>query len=261
MKSTLCLGWDVGGWHSDHNANSRDAIVIVNADGDLGGMIDKNGKGGLAQRFREVSPSEEHYWSKICAGSGAEDALRSADHLVVAIDTPLGFSKEFIDLIANGTLSSIPQTSAEHPYLFRATERYLARNGSAPLSPIKDMIGSQATKGIHVRLGQTPTVVSPGVWQGQHGHQTITIIEAYPTVARKSADVMARFERLIAQTSGRPFTTSQTFGLDVNDLTDAAMCAIIAWMFAFTPSALAQPTEEVGDEGWIFVPNSIFGHA
>lgn len=261
MKSTLCLGWDVGGWHSDHNANSRDAIVILNGNAELVGMIDKNGKGGLAQRFREVSPAEEHYWSKICAGSGAEDALLSADRLVVAIDTPLGFSKEFIDLIANGNVSSIPQTSAEHPYLFRATERHLARNGSAPLSPIKDMIGSQATKGIHVRLGQTPKVLSPGVWQGQHGHQTITIIEAYPTVARKCADVMNRFSTLVAQAADRPSSTSQTFGLDVNDLTDAAMCAIIAWMFAFTPGELAHPEEGVGEEGWIFVPNSIFGHA
>jgi predicted nuclease with RNAse H fold len=116
------------------------------------------------------------------------------------------------------------------------------------------MIGSQATKGIHVRLGQTPTVVSPGVWQGQHGHQTVTIIEAYPTAARKSEGVMMRFQKLVSEAAVRTINTSQTFGLEVNDLTDATMCAIIAWMFACAPHELEHPIDGVGDEGWIFVP-------
>ncbi len=116
---TCYLGWDVGGWHSDHNSKSRDAIVVLNAGGDVIGMIDKNGRDGLAQRFRTTDPSDTNFWTEICRGSGAEDALRTCTHLVVAIDAALDFSTEFKALLRGERIESISDTSAELPYLYR----------------------------------------------------------------------------------------------------------------------------------------------
>lgn len=243
---TCYLGWDVGGWHSDHNSKSRDAIVVLNADGSLAGMIDKNGRDGLAQRFRTTDPSDPDFWAVICRGSGAEDALRACTHLVIAIDAALDFSSEFKALLRGERAESIPPTSADLPYLYRPTERFLSARGFAPLSPIKDMIGSQATKAIHVRLGQTPQMVRSGVWEGSHGARTVTIIEAYPTVARKSQGAVRHLQRLsLADTSV--------------DLVDAAYCAIMAYQFHVHPALLVHPTEGAYDDGWIWVPKDVLG--
>ena len=32
---TLYIGWDVGGWSCEHNANSRDALVVLDAQRNL----------------------------------------------------------------------------------------------------------------------------------------------------------------------------------------------------------------------------------
>ncbi|MCO6429103.1 hypothetical protein [Nitrosomonas communis] len=44
------------------------------------------------------------------------------------------------------------------------TERLLFGQGLAPLSPVKDMIGSQASKGMHVLARFSRQIASCGVW-------------------------------------------------------------------------------------------------
>ena len=69
--------------------------------------------------------------------------------VTIGIDTPLGFSESFIDLASRLEPATYIGESETNPYLFRSAERFLFRHGIKPLSAIKDMIGSQATKGMH----------------------------------------------------------------------------------------------------------------
>lgn len=55
-----------------------------------------------------------------------------------------------------------------------------------PLSAIKDMIGSQATKGMHVLAKFAPKIERCGVWTDAAG---FTVIEAYPSGCKGSATV------------------------------------------------------------------------
>lgn len=55
----------------------------------------------------------------------------------LAIDTPLGFSKSFIDLITMGLTAPSIGVASENPYLHRQTEHFLFTKGLSPLSPSK----------------------------------------------------------------------------------------------------------------------------
>ena len=58
--------------------------------------------------------------------------------------------------------------------------------------PIKDMIGSQATKGIHTVAKFAPRRPSRGVWADCIG---LTAIEGYPSACKYSATIMALWSR------------------------------------------------------------------
>ncbi len=128
--------------------------------------------------------------------------------------------------------------SQTNPYLFRETERYLFRHGLRPLSAVKDMIGSQATKGMHVLARFAPEVQRCGVWSDGG---TLTAIEAYPSACKTSALVAA--------------LRKDHAPLGHEDKEDALTCALIAWLFACEPHLLEAPDGDIPlDEGWIWVP-------
>ena len=123
-------------------------------------------------------------------------------------------------------------------HLFRQTERYLFEHGLKPLSAIKDMIGSQATKGMHVLAKFAPIVKSCGVWTDG---VALTAIEAYPSACKKSAIIK------------KLRSGYQALGHD--DGEDALTCALLAYLFAEQREALAAPGPSVRvREGWIWVP-------
>ena len=99
----------------------------------------------------------------------------------------MGFSDAFTRLVSRQDHAGEVGSSATNPYLFRHTERYLFEHGLKPLSAIKDMIGSQATKGMHVLARFTPKVQRCGVWTDGAG---LTAIEAYPSACKGSAMIM-----------------------------------------------------------------------
>ena len=66
-------------------------------------------------------------------------------------------------------------------------ERYLFEQSLSPPA-IKDMIGSQATKGIHVLARFAPKVVECGVWSDR---SNLTAIEAYPSACKRSETIQA----------------------------------------------------------------------
>ncbi|BAN49352.1 hypothetical protein [Metapseudomonas resinovorans] len=161
--------------------------------------------------------------------------------VVLAIDTPLAFSSAFIELLVQGRAVTSIEGSASNPYLFRHTERFLFERGISPLSAVKDMIGSQATKGIHVLARFAPHIEACGIWSDLG---RLRAIEAYPSACKKSS-TMATLQREYPEIGA----------LEHADQRDALTCALLAWLFHYRPGDLAQPGPEAPlREGWIFVP-------
>lgn len=238
QASAFYVGWDVGGWNCDRNANSRDAIVIL--DSGLA-VVGKPWRGNLRTNINEAVTADE--W--IGALFALCDAHRpdGGAQVTLAIDTPLGFSEAFVRLVTGLEYTEPVGSSETNPYLFRQTEHTLFQRGLKPLSAIKDMIGSQATKGMHVLAKFAPRSAGCGAWTDG---TALTAIEAYPSGCKKSATI----ERL----------RSRYAPLGHDDNEDALTCALIGYLYAEQREALADPPETVpASEGWIWVPRDAVG--
>jgi len=233
----LFIGWDVGGWNCDRNGLSRDALVILNGSNSL---LGKPWRGNLREALNRPSSTRE--WIStlfhLCGASEPQDGVP----VTLAIATPLGFSEPFLRL-ANGLQGEGPiGASNTNPYLFRQTELHLFRQGLNPLSAIKDMIGSQATKGMHALAKFAPHRVGTGVWTDG---ACLTAIEAYPSACKASPTIQALRQSLPA--------------FDHEDKNDALTCALVAYLFATQITALEAPGPDVPErEGWIWVPRVAF---
>jgi len=227
------VGWDVGGWNCDKNKDSRDALVILDS---ALRIVGEPWRGNLRVSIAEAATTAD--WLQtlffLCAASPPDHPFR----VTTAIDTPLGFSREFVGLVTDRKWIEPPASSDTNPYLFRETERRLFQRGWKPLSAIKDMIGSQATKGMHVLAKFAPVIESCGVWtDGGTWHA----VETYPTACRDS-------EKVKSLLSGRQV-------LKDADRQDAMICALIAHLFASDRKTLEPPDDNVSHgEGWIWVP-------
>ena len=181
-------------------------------------------------------------WLRALFGLCKTDFPETGANVTLGVDTPLGFSDVLVQLITRRMIAEvIGDDSGTNPYLFRATEQLLFAHGIKPLSPVKDMVGSQATKGMHVLAKFASRIVSCGVWSDG---AKLTVIEAYPSPCRHSA----RIAELL-----RPYTK-----LDHPDKHDALVCALLGCLFATERDSLAQPAAEVStSEGWIWVPQDV----
>lgn len=227
------IGWDVGGWNCDNNANSRDALVILDADL---GIIGKPWRGNLRAIINEASSGPE--WIQklfaLCNSTSPNQA-----RYTLAIDTPLGFSDAFVGLITQQQHLEKLGRSGSNSYLYRRTEQCLFERGLKPLSAIKDMIGSQATKGMHVLAKFAIQAIRCGVWSDDN---QIVAIEAYPSSCKNSASVTA-----LQKPYGK---------LGHEDIDDALTCALIAFLFDTRNETLLPPLAcATMSEGWIWVPN------
>jgi hypothetical protein len=225
------IGWDVGGWNCDKNRNSRDAIVIL--DSELA-IIGKPWRGNLREDINE-SCNANTFLGKIYSKCGAK--LENAVPTTLAIDTPLGFPAEFINLVTKKTISEPILSSSSNSYLFRKTERYLFEIDRHPLSAIKDMIGSQATKAVHAVAKFAPYIKTCGVWTDR---KILQVIETYPAACRDSEAVVK--------------LSKDECNLRHTDLKDAYTCAIMAYLFATRLKSLKHPPKEISNrEGWIWI--------
>ena len=125
-------------------------------------------------------------------------------------------------------------------YLFRLTERRLFPN-VRPLSSVQHMIGSQATKAMHVVAKYCcPDRTRVGVWSD---NRCLQAIETYPKLCRLRAGDALRRDRP-AQIGNGP-----------DDLSDAWVCAWIARQFVLSPQTLEYPVcATPPSEGWIWAP-------
>lgn len=252
----IFVGWDVGGWNCDKNASSRDALVVLDRERNI---LGRPWRGNLRVAINEAGSTQE--WVQALLRLCEVDIQGDCPPVVMAIDTPLGFSQSFLQLITGRGAAGDIGSSASNPYLFRYTEHFLFRHGLKPLSPIKDMIGSQATKGMHVLARFAPEVAAAGVWcKGS----ALTAFEAYPSAckpSRKMRDLLQAFRTDSATTQAEAWTTAGFgFGIDHEDKRDALLCALVAWLFQHQPGELCWPDADTPKvEGWIFVPQDGLG--
>ena len=227
------VGWDVGGWNCDRNNRSRDAVVILDEQLQIVGVP---WRGNMRVTLNEAASSRE--WVCALFDLCQADLPSSSCVVTIGIDTPLGFSRSFLDLTASLKSVAVIGESGTNPYLFRATERFLFERGITPLSAIKDMIGSQATKGMHALAKFAPNSVSCGVWTDS---DVLTAVEAYPSPCKRSVLIQSLRQ-------GYPL-------LKHEDEEDALTCALIAYLHATQPGQLIPTPDDVPDcEGWIWLP-------
>ncbi len=228
------VGWDVGGWNCDKNPTSRDAVVVLD---ETLAIVGRPWRGNLRRQINAAANTLD--WVAALFTACATPMPAEPCTVTLAIDTPLGFSQDLARLITGLQQCGPVEKSNTNPYLFRRTERWLFEQGLSPLSAVKDMIGSQATKGMHVLARFAPAVRGCGVWADAQG--VMTAIETYPAACAQSA-------RLAAMRSRYP-----AFGH--TDHRDALTCALVAALFAKKPAALIGPGPDVpASEGWIWLP-------
>ena len=233
MTDGYYIGWDVGGWNCDKNPSSRDAIVIL--DPSLK-VVGTPWRGNLRDAINAALTAQD--WTAHLFGLCRSSPPGRAS-FTLAIDTPLGFPDAFLALAAGFTHVDELGVSSENPYLYRHTERALFKDNKGPLSAIKDMIGSQATKGMHALSKFARQVERCGVWSDG---AALTVIETYPAaVSRRGTPDGDAIDALppLAHT----------------DLNDARICALVSHLFATNQAAFFHPPANVPmREGWIWVP-------
>jgi hypothetical protein len=240
------IGWDVGGWNCDKNRESRDALMILDAERHLVGTP---WRGNLRQSINEAATARE--WLRRLFGYCRADFPEHNLQAVLAIDTPLGFSEAFSRLITCREYAEAVEKSNTNAYLFRVTERFLFDHGLTPLSAVKDMIGSQATKGMHVLAKFAPQVTQCGVWSDG---DCLTAIEAYPSACKTSAFIQNLLSQYVIGERVDPPGRLWIETIDYQDKLDALICALLAHAFTHCPSKLAPPPEFIPPaEGWIWV--------
>lgn len=236
ISTSFFIGWDVGGWNCDGNPNSRDALVILDSNR---AILGQPWRGNLRTTINIGYTSRE--WLEALFVLCRTELPTGSIHATLAIDTPLGFSEPFRRLLMLGEFVEPIGQSDSNPYLFRATEHFLFEHGLRPLSAIKDMIGSQATKGLHVLAKFAPQVEQCGVWSDGG---CLTAIEGYPSACKDSAQMQALL---------RPYADNQL--LNHQDKRDALTCALLAHVFHHQRHTLIQPPTKIAmSEGWIWVP-------
>jgi len=238
------VGWDVGGWNCDANPASRDALVVLDAALNLVGTP---WRGNLRTTLNDAHNTRDliERLLGLC-----QLQAQGAEHVVMAIDTPLALPSALLALARGDAVSALGR-SQENPYLYRETERWLFQRGITPLSPIKDMIGSQATKGMHLLARFAPHIAACGQWQSDD--QTLTVVEGYPSPAKRSPAFAALRQRVSMPVSLEAMLHQPT--PKQQDIQDAWLCAMLAWSLPHAAQNVAWPPATMpAEEGWIFVP-------
>jgi predicted nuclease with RNAse H fold len=235
------VGRDVGGWNCDRNDKSRNAVVILD---ETRAIVGRPWRGNLRTQINAANSANA--WIKALFDLCGAKTTDTSTHVYLAIDTPLGFSDAFIKLVTELRAVKALNESRTNPYLFRATERILFEKGATPLSAVKDVIGSQATMGIHVLAKFAREIESCGVCTDGN---SLNVLEVYPSACRNSAaltNLRAKYDPLGQE-----------------DKDDALTCALIANLYAAQRDLLAAPDRDIpAHEGWIWsrrIPSNNLG--
>lgn len=277
------IGWDVGAWHCDNNSNSRDALVILDENGLYQGEA---WRCNLSHTIWE-SDDLKAFLDKVFDHCKVKRNPKT--EIIIAIDAPLGFSKEFAELIANDkalSLATIGDSQEKlknyytNPYLFRETERLLSSKTKVkgpqenekvfkPLSPVQHMIGSQASKAMHFLKKFEFKNPERGLYEKQEDN--CKVIEAYPATLKdfyigdKKAfdldfeDEVISIPKSLIRISESKDSQERTLTKASQDKVDAFLCAVTAQKYQEKhPLLFAPDKEKVSNddsrksEGWIW---------
>jgi hypothetical protein len=251
------LGWDVGAWHCERNAKSRDALCALTL-GEDGNpvLLGTPWRGNLREQIGgKADPVSEMFRC-------LKVELPTQGGITIAIDAALGWPREFRHLLLNDEAPGlIGDRPFENGLLYRETDRVLKKSGYRPLSVVQDMISSQSTKAMTflVRAGLTSTSI--GIWErGGGGAPRVTAIETYPAPAECSvscsglkASLMSD-ERFVGTLKGKDSVDK--------DLRDALVCAVISYLFSKQRNRLLAPEDSPNavpkEEGWIWLPQDCY---
>lgn len=242
--SDLFVGWDVGAWNCDRNPASRDALVALEAGVSGPAIVGQPWRGNVRDLLVEHEGD-----ALVGALMKRLDVVVDGRHLTIAIDTPLGWPRPMLELVTTGVVVEVPPEADKNPYLFRKQDLALFAHGLRPLSMVRDMIGSQSTKGIHFlqRAGLESTPV--GVWS----RDSTVAIETYPAAARRDRVVAKLTTKLFDDVHARE--TKQRSEAWRADVRDALSCALVAWLHRHRHEALDAPGANADTaEGWIWLP-------
>lgn len=252
--SECYIGWDVGAWNCD-GGESQDALVALQPS-----LADGPEVVGIPWRGNLRSDLDELAGEDLAVALLRKCQLEPSErfHATFAIDTPLGWPQPMMDLVVRGKPGPIPEKADETPYLFRKTELELFGGSHRPLSAVRDMIGSQSTKGIHFLKKANLRRRSIGVWQGKSKRRVTTAIETYPAPCLKSSTICKRFAALV---SSKEIKAKSAKGKNVkSDVEDSLRCALVAWLYQRELGELVAPVNDVPiQEGWIWLPQDCSG--
>jgi len=169
--------------------------------------------------------------------------------VTIAIDTPLGWPQAMLALVADAKLAECWEDDASNPYTRRQTEIDLIKKRiGQPLFAVRDMIGSQSTKGIHFLQATDLELYSCGIWTFRQDDTSTTAIETYPAAAIKQIPVPYKgtLERLCESAKSTD-----------PDTKDALTCALVAHLFSDVPDGYEPiPARAPEREGWIILPRN-----
>lgn len=249
LKNNLLIGWDVGGWNCDSNPNSRDALCAIEEKERTPAVVGNWWRGNL--RATLVKHKGIDLISSMLELVNVD--FKEYSHVTFAIDTPLAWPNAMIELVTNGTTQMVPGNPDNNPYLFRAQERALFSTGCRPLSTVRDMIGSQSTKGIYFLNQAGLKNKSVGVWENEES--SISVIETYPAVAVRNAKIknltMHLFAGLKQKSSKKGWAAACK-----TDVSDAITCALVGrYHRVYRGQLNLPPMGTQCDEGWIWLPS------
>lgn len=261
------IGWDVGAWKCTKGKDdSCDAIVVMDDSGIIG--FHRENIGNTIRQLYDTCETKRpsgliEQWFSLC---GIKESANSPDaNYYIAIDTPLGWPKDFSALL-NSQLPDNwdydPQSAnIQNSLLYRYTEREKLKSG---LSVIVDSIGSQSAKGILLLQLLAAANTEWGIWKAGN----ITLFETYPKACLVREGFVAWMSELnLTQSLSESFkvlVSSKpnkygTLTVIAEDVFDAAVCACVAKAFATGLPKLVHPTQNDPEnwktEGWIFYPD------
>src|SRR6056297_247071 len=235
------LGWDVGGWMGKNNSF---VLIKVNRTSgklnwfynDSNYQIKQDNLFDLTDIFNDLT----------------NETIKSNLDIVLAIDAPLTFPKQFIKFLNNnGEYIKKPKLEIFNPLAYRETDRYIYKNyGKKPLSASFDRLGNNTTVAIsHLRYW--PNYHTIEINNLEFNEDKINAIESYPALLKpgKYKQAFSEIHKLI------PVNIKEG-----TDQYDAALCSLMAVQFGFNnnyddlPSLVFPPAERqiYKDEGWIY---------
>jgi hypothetical protein len=266
------IGWDVGAWKCARSKDaSCDAIVVMDESRIVG--FHRDNLGGTIRRLLDSPVAGRpgvlvEQWLSLCGGEAKARGYSPDTRYYVAIDTPLGWPKDFKGLLDGSVPSQWGYQPAaaniENTLLYRYTERAKLKSG---LSVVVDSIGSQSAKGMLLLQLLGAKSKGWGVWEAGN----VTLFETYPKACLVRAGFVEWMAGLnLSQNLSEPFTVQVskrgekpkkygTLTVIAEDVFDAGVCSCVARAFAAGSPELVRPGPndpvEWTSEGWIFYPD------